>query len=165
MRNLPKLTGYVTVMLIVSMMAAPLAIADHAPDYDDGSGPQALDDVASDGYVIVSEQTDNGFEVQAFHADDLGLATGDALDLREPGGNAGAWLHDLDDTGGFQPAQDVSLNEDGDALLVENIDAEGVFSVSFVVPIDAGQGWLGGLHNSVPVEHDAGDAVFEPVEL
>lgn len=160
-----KIAGAVAVVLLLAL--TPGAMADHDPGYEDTSGAQALDDVATDGYVVISEQVGaDDFDVQVWHRNYAGFGD-EVVPLGEPGQNAGAWLHDHQDPlNGTYPAQNVSLSEDGETLQIRNVSASGVHSVVFVVPIQVqGQGWVAGFHNPVKsVEpYDGLDAVFFPV--
>lgn len=160
-----KIAGAVAVLLLLAL--TPGAMADHDPDYDDTSGAQALDDVATDGYIVYSEQVGNrSFDVQVWHRNHFGFGD-DVVPLDEPGQNAGAWLHDHQDPlNGTHPAQNVSLSEDGETLRIRNVSASGVHSVVLVVPIQVdGQGWVAGFHNPIKglEPYDGLDAVPFPV--
>lgn len=155
--------------IAVVLAVTPTAVADHDPDYQDTEGPLALDDVATDGYVVTASRIAGGFQVQVEHADAAGFASG-TVNLSEPGGNAGAWLHGADaPLQGDHPEQTVALSEDNRTLIIRDINASGWHSVVFVVPIDVdeGQSWVAGSYNAAKfwAPHDSLDATFTPVNL
>lgn len=180
MKDAKRTTMMTGALAIGLLLALPGAMGDHDPNMPGGADPaEVLPAMATNGYVIMSEQTDDGYDVRVLHADANGIGD-ECHDVAGngdiSGGNTGAWFHDLEGLEQGTHLDQTVIVEQGDEdcsymsiELSEDPGASGLGSIIFVVPIETedGSSWISGFHNDVKsvVALSALDAVPSPVML